>query len=52
MENYADQGACYPPRRKVEVDNILRDLLNSSGHTKAEFKFFLLLFTFPFVILH
>ena len=40
MENYADQGACYPPRRKAEVDNILRDLLNSSDHTKAEFNFF------------
>ena len=40
MENYTDQGACYPPRRKAEVDNILRDLLNSSDHTKAEFKIF------------
>ena len=41
MENYADQEGCYPPRLKAEVDNILRDLLNSSHHTKAEyFKFF------------
>ena len=40
MENYTDQGGCYPPRLKAEVDDILRDLLNSSDHTKAEFNFF------------
>ena len=28
---------CYPPRLKAEVNNILRDLHNSSHHTKVEF---------------
>ena len=37
MKNYADRGGCYPPRLKAEVDNILRDLHNSSHHTKVEF---------------
>ena len=40
MENYTDQEGCYPPRLKAEVDNILRDMHNSSHHTKAEFKIF------------
>ena len=31
-----DQGGCYPQRPKVEVDNALRDLQNSSYPTKAE----------------
>ena len=52
MKNSADQGGCYPQRPKAEVDNILRDLQNSSYPTKAEFnnycfiirsKYFLLL---------
>ena len=30
MENSAGRGGCYPPRPKAEVDNILRDLQNSS----------------------
>ena len=37
MKNYADQGGCYPPKPKAEADNTLRDLHNSSYHTKAEF---------------
>ena len=37
MKNSAGRGGCYPPRSKVEVDNILRDLRNSSYPTKAEF---------------
>ena len=37
MKNSADQGGCYPLRPKAEVDNILRDLQNSSYPTKAEF---------------
>ena len=31
------RGGCYPPRLKAEVNNILRDLHNSSHHTKVEF---------------
>ena len=37
VKNYIDRGGCYPPRLKAELDNILRDLHNSSHHTKAEF---------------
>ena len=37
MKNYADRGGCYPPKPKAEADNALRDLHNSSYHTKAEF---------------
>ena len=37
MKNSAGRGGCYPPRPKVEVDNILGDLQNSSYPTKAEF---------------
>ena len=37
MKNYADRGGCYLPRLKAEVDNTLRDLLNSSYSTKAKF---------------
>ena len=37
MKNSADQGGCYPQSPKTEVDNTLRDLQNSSYHTKAEF---------------
>ena len=36
MKNSADQGGCYPPRPKAEVDNTRRDLQNSSYPTKAE----------------
>ena len=34
MKNSADQGECYPQRLKVEVDNNLRDLQNSSYPTQ------------------
>ena len=37
MKNYADRGECYPPKSKAEANNTLRDLHNSSYHTKAEF---------------
>ena len=37
VKNYIDRGGCYPPRLKAELDNILRDLHNSSHHTKVEF---------------
>ena len=37
MKNYADRGGCYPPKPSASVDNTLRDLHNSSYHTKAEF---------------
>ena len=37
MKNSTDRGRCYPPRPKAEVDDILRDLQNSSYPTKAEF---------------
>ena len=37
MQNYGDRGGCYPQRPKADVDNILRDLLDSSYPTKAEF---------------
>ena len=38
MKNYsADQGGCYPPRPKAEVDNTLQDRQNSSYPSKAEF---------------
>ena len=37
MKNSADQGECYPQRPKDEVDNILRDLQNSSYPSRAEF---------------
>ena len=43
MKNSAGRGGCYPPRPKAEVDNILRDLQNSSYSTKAEFNIALLL---------
>ena len=44
MKNSAGRGGCYPPRPKAEVDNILRDLQNSSYSTKAEFNNNLLLY--------
>ena len=37
MKNSAGRGGCCPPRPEAEVDNILRDLQNSSYPTKAEF---------------
>ena len=37
MKNYANRGGCYLPKPKAEADNTLRDLHNSSYHTKAEF---------------
>ena len=36
-EELSDQGGCFPPMPKAEVDNTLRDLLNSSNFMKAEF---------------
>ena len=33
MENSAGRGGCYPPRPSALVDNILRDLQNSSYST-------------------
>ena len=36
MKNSAGRGGRYPPRPKAEVDNILRDMQNSSYSTKAE----------------
>ena len=35
MKNSAGRGGCYPPRPKAEVDNILRDLQNSSYSTTS-----------------
>ena len=37
MKNYPDLGGCYPPQPSASADNTLRDLHNSSYHTKAEF---------------
>ena len=37
MKYYADRRGSYPPKPKAEADNTLRDLHNSSYHTKAEF---------------
>ena len=36
-KNWADWGGCYLQRPKAQVDNTLRDLLNSSYSTKAKF---------------
>ena len=33
MKNSAGRGGCYPPRPKAEMDNILRDLQNSSYYS-------------------
>ena len=37
MKNSASRGGCYPLWPSASVDNILRDLQNSSYPTKAEF---------------
>ena len=37
MKNCADRGGRYPLKPKAEADNTLRDVRNSSYHTKAEF---------------
>ena len=37
MKSNADREGCYPPRLKVEVDNIFRDLHNSLHPMKSEF---------------
>ena len=37
MKNSVGRGGCYPQRLKGKVDNIPRDLQNSSYPTKAEF---------------
>ena len=37
MNNSAGRGRCHPLRPEASVDNILRDLQNSSYPTKAEF---------------
>ena len=53
MKNSADQGGCYPPRPKAEVDNTLRDLQNPSYPTKAEYSIIALLFIqniYPFLM--
>ena len=39
VKNYADQGGCYPPNLEAEVDSVLRNLRNSSHHTKAHWPF-------------
>ena len=44
MKNSVDRGGCYPQRLKGKVDNIPRDLQNSSYPTKAEFIIIALLF--------
>ena len=36
MKNSGDQGGCYTQRSKAEVDNTLRDLLNSSYPTRRK----------------
>ena len=36
MKNYADLEGCYPPWPSASIDNILRDLHNSSHSTKAK----------------
>ena len=36
-EEFSRSRGVYPPRLNAEVDNTLRDLLNSSYPTKAEF---------------
>ena len=36
MKNSADQGGCYPQRPKVEVDNTLQDMQNSSYPTQPQ----------------
>ena len=37
MKNSAGRGGCYPSGPKASMDNILRDLQNSSYPKKAEF---------------
>ena len=37
MKNSSGRGGCYPPRPQASVNNIVRDLQNSSYPTKAEF---------------
>ena len=37
MKNSAGGGGCCPSRPKAEVDNLLRDVQNSSYSTKVEF---------------
>ena len=36
VKNYADIGKCQPLRPKVEVDNSLQDLHDSSHHRKGK----------------
>ena len=51
MKNSADQGGCYPQRPKAEVDEILRDLQNSSYPTKAEFNNYFIIHSKYFLFL-
>ena len=51
MKNSADQGGCYPPRPKAEVDHTLRDVQNSSYPTKAEFNNFFIIHSKYFPVL-
>ena len=43
MKNFAGRGGCYPPRPLTSVDNIFRDLQNSSYPTKAKFNNFFII---------
>ena len=52
MKNSADQGGCYPPRPSASVDNILRDLQNSSYPTKAEFNNWFIIHSKYFLVLN
>ena len=46
MKNYADQGGCNPPRRKVMIDNIVGHLHNSSRCMKVKFINFFIIYVF------
>ena len=50
MKNSTDQGGSYHQRLKTEVENILRDLQNSSYPTKDEFNNCFIIYSkyFPF----
>ena len=51
MKNSADQGGCYPPRLKAEVDNTFRDLQNSLYPTKDELNNFFIIHSKYFLVL-
>ena len=52
MKNSADQGGCYPPRPKVQVDNPLWDLQNFSYPMKAEFNYCFIIHSKYFPVLN